>query len=273
MDKVAAPMLSGVSSFVTPAICYDSGSASLNDIMDQAPATSNVELLVVMPVYNEEVTVGSVVDEWCQKLDSCGMRYALVAINDGSRDNTPQVLEALRLKWGAKVEVVNQKNVGHGQSALHGYRIAIAREIPWVFQIDSDGQCDPQYFAECWNNRAAYDVISGYRASREDGARRMIVSMVLRSFILAAFRTNCPDANVPYRLMRTAAITPLVKRIPPSFSLANVGLAVLAAREGLRSHFISIGFRARQGGEPTVPYRKFGDKAVELYRNLRDLVN
>ncbi len=225
-----------------------------------------------MPVYNEQVTVSSVVEEWCHQLDACGMRYTLVAINDGSKDQTPQVLETLQAKWGERFEVVHQKNVGHGQSALNGYRLAIARGVPWVFQIDSDGQCNPRYFPEFWENRESYDVISGYRATRDDGFRRVIVSVVLRWFILLVFRTNCPDANVPYRLMRTSAIEPLVKKIRPTFSLANVGLAVLVARAGLKSKFISISFRARQGGEPTVPYARFGDKAVELYKNLKDLV-
>lgn len=239
--------------------------------MAQAP-TSDLELLVVMPVYNEQVTVAMVLEEWYRELDALGMRYAIVALNDGSKDSTPQVLESLQAKWGPKLEVVHQKNVGHGQTALNGYRLAAGRGIPWVFQIDSDGQCDPRYFPEFWKVREDYDVISGYRVSRDDGFRRVLVSVVLRWFILLAFGTNCPDANVPYRLMRSAVIAPLVKKIAPDFSLANVGLAVLVARAKLRCKFISISFRARQGGEPTVPYSRFGNKATELYHNLKDLL-
>jgi dolichol-phosphate mannosyltransferase len=273
MDKITLPMVSAVSSFPTLDYNFEWGTPALNEPIFMEPApTSTLDLLVVMPVYNEQVTVANVAEEWCQQLDACGMRYKLVAINDGSKDQTPQVLEKLQQIFGDRLEVVNQKNVGHGQSALNGYRLAIERGIPWVFQIDSDGQCDPRYFAECWKLRNDYDVVSGYRARRDDGLRRVIVSTVLRWFILLAFRTNCPDANVPYRLMRTAAIAPLVKKIQPDFSLANVGLAVLVARAGLKCRFVAISFRARQGGEPTVPYAKFGDKAKELYQNLRDLL-
>ena len=62
---------------------------------------------------------------------------------------------------------------------------------------------------------------------RDDGFRRTFASFVVRVFLLVFFRVNCVDANVPYRLMRTAAVAPWLDRVPADFSLANIALAVL----------------------------------------------
>jgi dolichol-phosphate mannosyltransferase len=233
---------------------------------------SSLELQVVLPVYNESSNIGTVIDQWCAQFDSGGIRYAILAIDDGSKDDTAAVLQALQQKWGAKLEVVRQQNSGHGPTILKGYRMATERGVPWIFQIDSDGQCDPRYFAQFWMGREKFDFIAGRRTRREDGIGRVFVSLVLRLAVLLIARQNCRDVNVPYRLMRTSAIAPLVQRIPEKCFFTNVGLTVLALRAGLRFKLIPIVFRARAGGKTTVPYRKMGTHALNLYRNLRELL-
>jgi glycosyltransferase involved in cell wall biosynthesis len=235
-------------------------------------ADSNPELLVVMPVYNEESQISTVLAEWREPLDACGAHYSILAIDDGSKDSTAAVLESIQAQSGGRIEMLRQQNAGHGPTILKGYRTAIERGVPWVFQIDSDGQCDPAFFAAMWQARDSSDIVAGYRAQRDDGTGRSLVSLILRVFLLVLFGNYCRDANVPYRLMRTEAIAPLVGRIPDTCGFTNVALSVLADRAGLRQTFLPIRFRARLGGESTVPYGKLGFKALELYGNLRDLL-
>ena len=233
------------------------------------------ELIIVMPVHNERASVRKVVSEWTQELENWTERFTLLAIDDGSTDETPDLLRRLRDQLPAgRMEIVTQRpNRGHGQSCLAGYRIAVERGVPWVFQIDSDGQCDPQYFFKFWREREKYDVLYGRRVRRDDGFRRVFASFVVRTFLLALFRVNCVDANVPYRLMRTAAVAPWLGRVPAGFSLANIGLAVLLKkRTKLRHGYVGIRFRERYGGEPAVGFSKFGFKAAELYRQLREML-
>ena len=238
----------------------------------QDNSASSLELQVVMPVYNEQSNIGTVIDQWCEQLDASSIRYAIMALDDGSTDGTAPVLHLLQQKWGARLEVVRQTNSGHGPTILKGYRLAIERQAPWIFQIDSDGQCDPQFFPQFWAERENHDFIAGYRTRREDGLGRVFISLVLRGVIWLISGLDCRDANVPYRLMRTAAIAPLVEKIPPTCFFTNVGLTVLALRARLRFALIPIVFRARLGGKTTVPYRKMGKHAVNLYRNLKELL-
>jgi dolichol-phosphate mannosyltransferase len=234
---------------------------------------SSLELQVVMPVYNEQSTIGTVVDQWCSRLDACAVRYSILAIDDGSTDETTAALGRLRKEWGDRLEYIRQANSGHGPAILKGYRMAIERQVPWIFQIDSDGQCDPEFFPQLWQARENHDFIAGYRTRREDGLGRVFISTVLRGVVFLISGVNCPDANVPYRLMRTAAIAPLVEKIPQDCFFTNVGLSVLAVRARLRIAAMPITFRARQGGKTTVPYRKMAMHAVNLYRNLRKILH
>ncbi len=231
------------------------------------------ELVLVMPVFNEEASVRKVVCEWFDEIENWTENFVFLAIDDGSKDRTLIVLERLQARFGPRLKIHSRANRGHGQTCLEGYRMAHQMGAEYVFQIDSDGQCDPQFFFRLWRIRGQFDAIYGLRTRRDDGFMRMAVSMVLRLFILAAFGAICPDANVPYRLMRVGKVMPLVERIPATVFLANAALAVLMAKDGrFRQGYIPIRFRERYGGEPSVRSAVFAKKAAEFYRDVKGIL-
>lgn len=224
-----------------------------------------------MPAYNEQAAIIRVVEAWCSALEKAVGNFVLRVIDDGSKDATREILEGLRQTLGPRLELHSRPNRGHGQTCLEGYREAIDRKIPFILQIDSDGQCDPVYLSEFWALRHDHDVIYG-RRSREDGLVRFIASFTLRHLVRLLEGVNCVDPNVPYRLMRTTACAPAITAVPPTFDLANIALSIQLARQpGLREATVPIRFRERLGGEPSVPLRRFAGKAFELFRQLKAL--
>lgn len=222
-----------------------------------------------MPVFNEERSVVSVLDEWTAELDRSGADYCILVIDDGSTDASPEVLHNWKRDHpSVHLEVMRHANRGHGQTCLEGYRIACDRRISWVFQIDSDGQCDPAFFSAVWAARHGHDVVYGNRAKRNDGLKRVLASVLVKAVVRASSGAVCIDANVPYRLMSTNNLRPLLDSIPPDFDLANIALAVQLKRARWRECFVRIVFRPRAGGEPSVPVSRFAVKAIELYRQL-----
>jgi dolichol-phosphate mannosyltransferase len=230
------------------------------------------ELLVIIPAFNEERCVASVLDEWTAELERAGADYSILVIDDGSTDATPEVLHNWKHDHPAvRLEVMRHANRGHGQTCLEGYLIACDRQIPWVFQIDSDGQCDPAFFSAVWAARHSHDVVYGQRAKRKDGLKRVLASILVKAVVRAASGADCIDANVPYRLMRTENLRPLVDSIPPDFDLANIALAVQIKRACWREAVVSIVFRPRAAGEASVPLTRFAAKARELIAQLKSL--
>jgi dolichol-phosphate mannosyltransferase len=227
------------------------------------------ELLVVMPVFNEEACVEGVLDEWGKELDASGINYGLLLVDDGSSDGTRAVLECWKRKRDDdRIEIVSRANRGHGQTCLEGYRRACRSGGLWVLQIDSDGQCDPAFFRALWELRDGHDVVYGHRTKRGDGWKRALASVLVRVVVRLGSGVNCTDANVPYRLMSTARLLPLVDTIPAGFDLANIALAVQLKRAGWREAVVPIVFRPRAGGEPSVPLIRFAGKALELFGQL-----
>ena len=230
------------------------------------------ELLVIIPAFNEERSVASVLDEWTAELERSGADYSVLVIDDGSTDATPKVLHNWKRDHPAvHLEVMRHANRGHGQTCLEGYRIACERRIPWIFQIDSDGQCDPAFFPAVWAARQGHDVVYGYRAKRKDGLKRVLASILVKAVVRASSGADCIDANVPYRLMRTLNLRPLVDSIPADFDLANIALAVQVKRSRWREAVVPIVFRRRAGGDASVPLTRFAHKARELIAQLKSL--
>jgi len=88
-----------------------------------------------------------VLTEWRAELERTvgAGRFLILVVDDGSNDATPSRLA--ELGW-PELRVHRHSNRGHGQSCLVGYIEANRTGASWVFQIDSDGQCEPAGFAE-----------------------------------------------------------------------------------------------------------------------------
>ncbi|MFO1450461.1 MAG: glycosyltransferase family 2 protein [Opitutaceae bacterium] len=224
------------------------------------------ELVVVVPVYNEESAIVGVLQEWKTELEKVVPRFLFLVINDGSKDGTLKALSALT--W-PQLKVHTHSNRGHGQSCLVGYQEAQKLGAPYVFQIDSDGQCDPVAFRAVWEKRDQAPAVYGRRMTRDDGFSRRLVTRVLRWSLKATQRTRLNDTNVPYRLYRTSVVAEVARQIPATFDLANIGLAL--RMEPLGFVEVPIHFRDRVGGHASVRYWGFVRKGRKLFQDLRSL--
>lgn len=224
-----------------------------------------------MPVFNEEASVARVIDEWVPVLRREAGAFQWLVIDDGSTDATWSRLTEARERHGPCLELVRRGNRGHGASCVEGYRAAVDRRVPWVFQIDSDGQCDPRYFARVWAARHGGEVVYGARRWRDDGIFRMAASWVLKVLLLVGEGVYCADPNTPYRLMRTGAIAAKLDAAA-RVDLANVALAVLLRRDAaIRQAVVPIRFRKRFGGVSSVKWDRFAASAGKLRSQLRAL--
>ncbi len=246
--------------------------------METEPISSSIDgqdpptLAIVLPVFNEQEAIEGVLNEWLPQIERLVHRFLFIVWDDGSTDRTPQILEQFSGRFDGRITYFRHSNLGHGQACLKGYQAAIARGAEWILQIDSDGQCDPAFFPALWSKRLEFDVVYGVRKTRDDGLRRILAGKILRYSLKILYQVHCPDPNVPYRLMRSHAITALIPQIPASFVLANVALAALIDRTpGIRVGSIPIRFRERAGGEPSVPFRNFAKRAIELFYQMASL--
>jgi glycosyltransferase involved in cell wall biosynthesis len=208
-----------------------------------------LDLVVVMPVYNEADCIASVIRSWLETLERLDIAARVRVIDDGSTDGTPEVLRGFASD--ARVDVVRTPNSGHGPTILAGYRSA-ASEAPWVFQVDSDGELDPADFPPLWRARRQYDGVFGGRTNRAQSLGRRALSAASRTAVRLLFGGGVEDVNVPFRLMRTEVLGELLERIPLSTFAPNVIIAGEFGRRGLRVLNVPVTHRPRRTGTSSV---------------------
>ena len=231
---------------------------------------STPELALIIPVHNEEDCIIPVLEEWTQAIRRENIHTLFIVIDDGSTDRTLERIANYTYQARRDdILAVHQVNQGHGQSCLNGYRKALELKIPRIFQIDSDGQCDPAFFPLIWQARDQACAIYGKRRYRDDGPARILISWVLRQFLRVVTRTRLSDSNVPFRLYQSNYLAEALTRIPKTFHLANIALALLLEPMGFVE--IPIHFRERKGGHSALNWLGFARRAIELHQNLRQL--
>jgi dolichol-phosphate mannosyltransferase len=231
---------------------------------------STPELALIIPVYNEEECIIEVLEEWTRAIRRENISTLFIVIDDGSTDHTLERIANYTYRARRDdILAIHQVNQGHGQSCLNGYRKALELKIPRVFQIDSDGQCDPAFFPLIWQARDQACAVYGKRRYRDDGRPRILISWVLRQFLSVVTRTRLSDSNVPFRLYQSKFMEEALGKIPKTFHLANIAMALLLEPMGFVE--IPIHFRNRQGGHPSVNWIGFARKAIQLYQDLERL--
>jgi len=223
-----------------------------------------------MPVYNEEEAVPGVIKEWSEMLATTGVDYTFLILNDGSKDATLQKLNESKNIY-PNIQIVDKANSGHGQSCITGYEMAVAQGAEWIFQIDSDGQCDPRFFKDMLAQTGSSKAIFGYRSTRDDGFQRFLISRVVSMFTYVATHVWVKDANVPYRMIHKEVMQKILSKVPRDFHLANIFVSVLV-QKNTPIQWVDIHFRDRAGGSPSVKTFSFAKHGMKLYRQLKAAV-
>ena len=91
----------------------------------------NKKLLIIIPAYNEELTIGSVV--------ALSLKYGdVLVVDDGSNDRTTQIAQTV----GATV-IRHEQNRGKAEALKTGFEYALSADYDIVVTIDADGQHNP----------------------------------------------------------------------------------------------------------------------------------
>ncbi|MED9966147.1 MAG: glycosyltransferase family 2 protein [Blautia sp.] len=234
------------------------------------------KLFIVIPAYNEKDNIENTVNDWypiVEKYNGNG-ESRLVVINDGSKDNTYEILCNLA-KTRPFLLPQTKENGGHGSTVLYGYRFAIEHNADYVFQTDADGQTNPAEFEAFWSQRKEYDALIGKRTDRGDGKSRKFVENVVCILLRLIFGVKVSDANAPFRLMRTDVLSEFLPKLPKDFNIPNIMLTTYFVYYRKRVKFIEISFKPRQGGVNSLNIKKIikiGWNAIgDFYRLRRDM--
>ena len=130
------------------------------------PTEALIDCSVVVPLYNESAVVQELYERLTKTLAATGLYYELIFIDDGSSDDTLQLLRKI-VAGDSKVVVIElRRNFGQTPALAAGFDVARGQII---ISMDGDLQHLPEeipIFLEKLNE--GYDVVSGWRKNRVD---------------------------------------------------------------------------------------------------------
>ena len=141
-----------------------------------------VELSVIIPAYNEQDSLEKLYDELNEVLSS-KFDYEIIFVDDGSSDNTFNILNQIR-KNDPKVRVIRfRKNFGQTAALAAGFENSCGSI---VVPLDADGQNDPADIPRLIKKlNEGYDIVSGWRKKRHDNVVTRTMPSRIANWIIA----------------------------------------------------------------------------------------
>jgi glycosyltransferase involved in cell wall biosynthesis len=145
-----------------------------------------VDISIVLPVYNEAGNLELFIPELSAVLRAIGRSYEIVAVDDGSKDDSAAILRALKRDEPHLRLIRFRRNFG--QTAAFAAGFDLARGC-YVITMDADGQNDPADIGPMLDlmEQGDYDVVSGWRQQRKEPLlSRRLPSMLANRLIGAS---------------------------------------------------------------------------------------
>ena len=127
-----------------------------------------LDISVVVPLYNEEESLPELV-QWIDRVcKSEGLTYEIIMVDDGSTDGSWQVVESLKMQYGASIKAIHfMRNYGKSAALYCGFEAA---EGEVVYTMDADLQDSPDEIPAMRKMilEEGYDLVSGWKRKRYD---------------------------------------------------------------------------------------------------------
>lgn len=162
-------------------------------------------LSVFFPAYNDAPSLPALLARAFATLRGVADDYEVIVVNDGSTDETAEVLEQLRREYHPFLRIItHDRNRGYGAALRSGFAAA-AKEF--VFYTDGDGQYDPAEL-ELLLRAVTPDtgLVNGYKRERNDPWHRVVIGWLYNHFARWLFRIRLRDIDCDFRLIRRSVL-------------------------------------------------------------------
>ncbi|MCL5744750.1 MAG: glycosyltransferase family 2 protein [Acidobacteria bacterium] len=163
------------------------------------------ELSVFFPAYNDAPSLPGLIEKTFSVLEKHVSSYEVIVVNDGSQDNTAEVLKLLQQRHGTALRVItHQKNRGYGGALRSGFQEA---RKEFVFYTDGDGQYDVSELPLLLDKAGpGTGLVNGYKLERHDPWHRIWIGSTYNAFARALFRIRIRDIDCDFRLIRRSLL-------------------------------------------------------------------
>lgn len=154
----------------------------------------DIELSLAIPFYNEAPNISYVLDEIVVTLDDAGIAFEILAVNNGSRDDTGPFIDAYGEKEPRVVPIHVEKNLGYGNGILRGLGRTKGAYCGYTW---GDGQVKAKDLLRIFTalKSTGADLSKALRVTRHDGFFRLVQTRCYFIVFLLLFWWPQKDPN------------------------------------------------------------------------------
>lgn len=191
-------------------------------------------LSVFFPCLNDGQSIPSLLEKTYRVLPKITKDYEIIIIDDGSIDNTPQILKRFLRKYKNLRVIRNAKPSGYGGVLRRGFESA---KKDWVFYTDGDGQYDPGELKNLADHLTPkVDVVNGYKMVRSDNLIRKTLGSLYNQAIHTIYSIPIRDLDCDFRLIRNS----LVRKIKLNSKSGAICLELIMKLKNQGANFAEI---------------------------------
>lgn len=218
----------------------------------------NKQVSIIVPVWNEQPSLRSLVGEVLQMFESSGWSGEIILVDDGSRDGSWETIETLASEHPEVRGIRFQRNFGKSSALQAG---VTASRFPFLATMDGDLQDDPAGIPAMLELlQGPVDLVSGWKKNRLDPWDRRFASRIFNGLVSSLTGVRLHDHNCGLKVAR--------REVYDSLHLTggmHRFIPVLAASNGFRVGEAVVVHRERKHGQS-----KYGWERIP--RGLRDLL-
>jgi len=180
---------------------------------------------IIVPAYNEERRIGGFLEELLKFAKTQLDNYEIIIVDDGSVDNTLNVVKNI-VKKDRSVRIVSYKpNRGKGFAVKTG---VFKSKGEFILFIDSDGSISPEQILKMLKELEKYDIVVGDRGHRESIIRqaksRKIIGIIFNFYVSILFNSRVRDNLCGFKGFRRKVALELFKNLVDKKWLFDVEL-------------------------------------------------
>lgn len=202
------------------------------------------EISVVLPAYNEEKNIESLVLSINKYLRPRFKTYEIVVVNDGSHDSTADIVIKMSKKFKNVRLISHGKNRGYGAALRTGF---MGSKGKLVFYTDADNQYRITGLDKLMNHIDEYDIVAGYRLNHSDPLTRVITSHVYNFIIWILFGLNIKDVDCSFKLYKRKVFDSIKLRC--NTGLIDAEVLIKARKKGFTIYQLGVKHYPRTKGK------------------------
>jgi len=180
-----------------------------------------LKCFIILPCYNEEKNIAPLIKSIAKTLKKTP--YQIIAVNDGSTDNTEKILKKLALKYPIKT-LTHPRNMGLAKTLKTGLKHALTEcsKEDLIIIMDSDNTHNPKYIPEMIRKTQQYDLVIGSRYIQGGKqlnvpAHRILLSRVINQLLKLILKANIRDFTSGYKCFRAEALQKIFEKFGENF--------------------------------------------------------